>query len=208
MVKPATPISLPKGSQRRTNWLIAIVFTIGICVFGFGFAPIIGLLPSGWGIFGVFQFVLLVIGALLVSLMTVVTLQFWYQDRPQVLTTKRATQASFLAAVIAFVVVIASWGIKVGDFTVPQFPEWILLGLVVLSLQFALGTVTPKRRRRLLLLVETVGVFLFLFGFLTVDRGEINFESYLVVSGGASVLLLLFGGPIYVLGTHLSRLDQ
>lgn len=196
------------GGRNRAHWVIEAVFTPGICVFGYGFATTVGLLPSGWGILAVFQFGLLLVGALLVTLVTIATLQVHQRDRQEPLTEKQAIRTSLIAAVIALIVVIVSWTIRVGSFIVPQFSGWILLGLVVLGLQFPLGTVRPKRKRRQLFLSETAFVFVFLFGFLTVDRGEIDFSSYLVVSGGATVLLLIFGSPLYFLGSILGSLPR
>ena len=88
---------------------------------------------------------------------------------------------------------IVSHSLRVGDLSLPQFLDWTAFGLIVLSLQFALGTVQPKRRRQLLLTAELIIVFAFIFGFLAIDRGEINLASYLLVSGGASVLFVLVG---------------
>ena len=205
MQQLAPSASPPHADQNRPYHLIAVVLLVGLSAFAYGFASTIGLLPIGWGIHGVFQFLMLLVGSLVVSLLTLITIQFRRQDQPQRLTGKQAVQLGLIASAVAFVVIITPWSIRVGYFMIPQFPEWILLGLLVLSLQFALGTVTPKRMRRLLLLTELGVVFVAIFGFLAVDRGEINVASYVVASGGATVLLLLFGGPLYLLGNRLHK---
>ena len=205
MQQLASSASPPHADQNRPYRLIAVGLLVGLSTFAYGFTSTIGLLPIGWGILGVFQFLMLLVGSLVVSLLTLVTLRFRRQGQPQRLTGRQAVQLGFIASAIAFAVIVASWAIRVGYFMIPQFPEWILLGLLVLSLQFALGTVMPKRRRCLLLLTELGAVFVAIFGFLAVDRGEINVASYLVASGGATVLLLLFGGPLYLLGNRLHK---
>ena len=191
-----------------TYFILAVMFTVGFFFFGYGFATTIGFLPSAWGIVGVFEFVLFLIGTLSVSLVTLVTIQFWRQDQPQQITRRRAVLTSLSAATITFVVVLITWELRTGDFTRLQFQEWILFGSVVLSLQFVLGIVRPRRKRRLLLIGEMIVVLVFLFGFFSIDRGEINLVSYSIVSGGASMLLLLFGGPLYILGIRLGRVPQ
>lgn len=208
MQNSGTSSSTPQGDELMTYFILAMMFTIGFFFSGYGFATTIGLLPSAWGIVGVFEFVLFLIGTLSVSLVTLVTIQFWRQDQPQQITKRRAVLTSLSAATITFVAILASWQLRTGDFTKLQFQEWILFGSVVLSLQFVLGTVKPKRKRRLLLLGEVVVVFVILFSFFSINRGEINLVSYSFVSGGASLLLLLFGGPLYLLGNRLGRVPQ
>ncbi|KAB1197439.1 MULTISPECIES: DUF4175 domain-containing protein [Haloferax] len=193
-----------------TYLLLGVMFTLALSFFGYGFATTIGLLPSAWGIAGILQFSLLLIGALVGSLVALVTGELWRRDHPRPLTRKRAILTSLSAAVIAFVAVLISWELRTGDFTRLQFQEWFLFGAVVVSFQFVLGTVQPSRKRRLLLVGELVVVFVsvFLFGFVSTGRGEINLVSYSFVSGGASLLLLLFGGPLYLLGNRLSSVPQ
>ncbi|MCO8265849.1 hypothetical protein ACOZ4B_09770 [Haloferax prahovense] len=191
-----------------TYFILTMMFTVGFFFFGYGLATTIGLLPSAWGIVGVFGFVLFLIGTLSVSLVTLVTVQFWRQDQPHQITRRRAVLTSLSAATITFGAILASWQLRTGDFTKLQFQEWILFGSVVLSLQFVLGTVKPRRKRRLLLLGELAVVFGFVFLFEFFSTGETNLVSNSFVSGGASMVLLLFGGPLYLLGSRLSRVPQ
>lgn len=194
-----------RGDRERTRKLVTAVFAIGISLFGYGFAVSVGLLPAGWGIFGVFQYVLLTVGALLGSLMALVLAWSWRRVPSRPLTWRRATLTSLVATVLALLAVVASHWLRVGDFSLPQFLNWTALGLLVLSLQFPLGTIQQKRRRRLVLIGESSLVFAVVFGVLTVDRGAVNLVSYLFVSGGATASFLLFGSPLYLLGSRLNR---
>ncbi|WP_435063887.1 hypothetical protein [Halobaculum sp. EA56] len=195
--------SPPDGATSRAGVLIAAVFLLGIGVFGYGLATTVGVLPSGFGILGVLQFVLLLVGSLLVALTATAAVRLRRREHPRTVTTPQAVRSGLVAAATAFCVVVAAWWVREGRVLVPQFPEWILLGSVGLGLQFALGTVTPGRTRRRLLAGELVAVSLLLFTFLAVDRGRIQPVSYLTVSGGAAVLLFLFGYPLYLLGSEL-----
>lgn len=200
------PSQRPEHLGRTYKYLVA-VFALSSLVFGYGFAVTVRLLPTGWGIFGVLQYIFLVIGALLLSLVTLIAGWLWQQEQPQALARRQALLMSIIASAIALGVTILSHQLRVGEFAVPQFLGWTLLGFLVLSTQFAVGTVRPRHQRRLLLLAECVVVFAVVFGFLTLDRGEIQLASYLFVAGGASLLLLMFGGPLYLLGNHLSKLS-
>ena len=72
MQESANSPSPRRGDRRRTRTFVATVFVVGIGLLGYGFAVTAGLLPAAWGIFDVFQYILLIIGALLISLMVLV----------------------------------------------------------------------------------------------------------------------------------------
>lgn len=201
------PSQRPKNLGRTYKFLVA-VFALSALVFGYGFAVTVRLLPTGWGIIGILQYIFLVIGALLLSLVALIAGWLWRQEQPQALTRSQALLMSIIASALALGVTILSHQLRVGEFAFPQFLGWTLLGVLVLSTQFAVGTVDPRQQRRLILLLECVVVFAVVFGFLTLDRGEIQLASYLFVAGGASTLLFMFGGPLYLLGNHLSELSQ
>lgn len=192
----------------RTYKFLVAVFAFSALVFGYGFAVTVRLLPTGWGIVGVLQYIFLVIGALLLSLVTLIAGWLWRQEQPQALMRRQALLMSIIASAVALGVTILSYQFRVGEFALPQFLGWTLLGFLVLSTQFAVGTVKLRQQRRLILLAECVVVFAVVFGFLALDRGGIQLGSYLFVAGGASILLLIFGGPLYLLGNHLSKLSQ
>jgi hypothetical protein len=183
--------------------ILAAVLVFSLGVFGYGVAVAAGLLPEAWGIVGAFQYIVLVIGSLLVTLTAVVSVWFWYHDPPPTLTTRRALFLSLVAAVLALGVAIATYQLRVETFFLPQFLGWTFLGLLVLSVQFPLATVDGRRKRRRLVGVESTVLFCVVFGFLLVTRGDPNLVSYVFVSGSAVVLLLTFGVPLYLLGSQM-----
>jgi uncharacterized membrane protein len=201
------PSQAPEHLGRTYKYLVA-VFALSALVFGYGFAVTVRLLPTGWGIFGILQYIFLAIGALLLSLVTLIAGWLWRQEQPQTLTRRQALLMSIITSAVALGVTVLSYQLRVGEFALPQFLGWTLLGFLVLSTQFAVGTVTPRQQRRLILLAGGVVVFAVVFRFLTLDRGRIQLGSYLFVAGGASILLFMFGGPLYLLGNHLSKLSQ
>lgn len=187
---------------------MAVVFTVGGILFGYGVGVTLRLLPSGWGIVAVFQGILMVLGALFLSVVALLTLWFWRQEHPHPLTKRQIVTISLLAPLLSAGATVVTYWLKVGELSLPQFLGWTMLGLAVVSLQFVLGTVTPGRRRRLLLLAEPIVIFVVLFGFLTIDRQQVDLVSYTVVSGGAGILLLVFGGPLYLLGNQVSGVSR
>lgn len=204
-----TAPSSPRRDWARTRRYIGVLFAVGLLLFGYGFAAfVLGILPIGWGVFAVMQYVVMAIGALLVSLTALITVWLWRQERPQLLTRRQLLPLVLVAPIIAFGALVVTEWLRVGELAPPrfQFFDWTFLGLAVLSLQFFVGSVEPARRRRLILIAEAVVVFVCLFGFLTVDRrGVENLASYVFVSGGAAILLFLFGSPLYLLGSRLSE---
>lgn len=207
-----TAPSSPPKDWARTRRYIGIVFAVGLFLFSYGFAAIVlRILPIGWGIFAAMQFVAMAIGALLISLTALLTVWLWRQDRPQPLGHRQVLTIVLIAPIIAFGGLVVTDWLRVGGLAPPrfQFFDWTFLGLAVLSLQFFIGSMEPAHQRRLILVAEAVIVFVFLFGFLTVVRqGVENLASYVFVSGGGAILLLLFGSPLYLFGSRLSELSR
>lgn len=204
-MRTSTPAPAPRWNDReRTRQLIVGVFAVGVIAFGYGFAVMVRLLPVGWGAVAVFQYILVVIGALLASLMAIVAVLRWHRKPTQPLTSRQLVVSSLLASLFSTGTTIGTWGVRTGESVLPQFLVWTGLGLAVLSLQLPLGTLRPARRRRVVLLAESAVVFVVIFGFLIIDREAVNLASYTFVSGGAVVLLLLFGGPLILLGNRLA----
>lgn len=191
----------------RTRRYISVVFVVGALLFGYGLAVTLNLLPVGWGTVAVFQFILLTVGALLVSLMTLVVL-LRRQTNSGSITRRQLLFASLTAPLLTLAMTVALRWVRRGELPLPGFLDWTLLGLVILSLQIMIGTVRPVRRRQLVFFAEAVVVFVVLFGVLVFDRQELNLASYLLVSGGAVLLLILFGGPLYLLGNRLNSLVE
>lgn len=193
---------------RRTYTLLIAVFVLSITVFGYGFGVIVRLLPAGWGISGIVQYIALIIGALLSSLVALIAAWLWRQEQPQTLTSGRAIRMGTIASAMALGVTILSYRLRVGEVEFPRSLGWTLIGCLGMSTQFAVGTIEPRRRRWLTLLVECGIIFAAVFAFITLNRGSIPPSSYSFLAGGASVLLLVSGGPLYLLGSHLSELPR
>lgn len=199
----------PFGIHRsRVQKIVGLVFVVGVALFGYGLAATaLGLVPAGWGVVAVFQYVVMAVGALLASLMGLVTVWFSRQERPRPLPRSRMLVTGLLAPPVSTgALVVAHWW-RVGEISVRlQFLDWLLLGGAVLGLQLFVGSLEPARRRRRVLLAEVVLVPALVFSFLAVDRGALDLASlasYLFVSVGAAGLFLLVGGALYLLGNLL-----
>lgn len=199
----------PFGIHRaQTRKIIALVSAVGTALFGYGVAvTVLGHLPAGWGIVAVLQFVVMTVGALLVSLMAVVTVWFSRQAEPRPLSRRAVLVTGLVAPLVSTgMMVVAHWW-RVGDGTIGvRLVEWLLLGQVVLGLQLFVGSLEPARRRRRILAAETLAVFglvlsSLLAGWWAVDLQSL--EAYLVPSAGAAGVFLLFGVPLYLLGNLL-----
>jgi len=186
----------------RIHELLAATFALGLALYGYGFAVALGILPAGWGPVVVTQYVLMVVGGLLGWLIALVFLWSRLSSGSGLLTERDRLAICLLAPLGAIVTTMASNWLSAGVFTLPQ-SGWTVVGLIVLSLQFYLGTLTPARMRRRIVVLEPVAVFVLIFGFLVIDRSTVNPASFLVVSGGASLLFILVGGPLYLLGVRV-----
>lgn len=199
----------PFGIHRaQTRKIIALVSAVGTALFGYGVAvTVLGQLPAGWGVVAVLQFVVMTIGALLVSMMALVTVWFSRQAEPRPLSRRAVLVTGLVAPLVSTGVMVVAYWWRVGDgaFGV-RLVQWLLLGQVVLGLQLFVGSLEPARRRRRILAAETLVVFGLVLSLLLVDRWAMapqSLEAYLVPSGGAAGLFLLFGGPLYLLGNLL-----
>lgn len=195
------------GDEKRTSDFILVLLAIGIFLYGYGFTVAVGFLPVGWGVTAVFQNIILALGALLVSLMGSIMVWRWRQGKRKPFNRKQLLTTIVVAPLVSILGALIPYWLRAGTFSLPQFMDLTLIGLGVVSVQLLIGTVDPVRRRRAILLAEAIIVFVVVFGFLTVDRQGVNLTSYLFVSGGATVLLIIFGGPLYLLGNRLTAVS-
>lgn len=196
----------PRSSVRddeRTGRLVTVLFAVGLVLFGYGTAATVGLLPVGWGVVAVGQYELMAFGGLLVGVNGVVI--GWRRRRPEAPFSREVLLVVVPVSLVASVLLtLVPYWYRVGALAIPPFLGWTVLGLAVVGLQLLVGTVEPAGRRRALLVLEAIVVATLAFGFLAVDRRGIeNLASYLLVSGGAAAVLLLFGGPLVALGHRL-----
>lgn len=186
----------------RTHELLIATVALGLLLYAYGLAVALGLLPAGWGPVLVTQYALMVVGGLLVWLIALVVLWSRFLSGSGLLTERDRLAIWLLAPVATIATTMGSTWLSSGLVSLPH-AGWTVLGLVVLSFQFYLGTLTPKRLRRRILTIEPLVVFVLIFLFLAIDRSTINLSSFLFVSGGATLLLVLGGGPLYLLGTRV-----
>jgi hypothetical protein len=184
------------------------VFALSVLAFGYGVAVFLGFLPAGWGPLAVVQYALLVLGALLSSLLALITGRQWRRGQPRPLGTRQALLLSLIASTISLGAVILVERLRRGDFALPHLFGWTMFGLLVLSLQFAAGAVGSEQQSRRILLAECIPVFGGTFTYLTITPVEPHLIGNLIVAGVACLLLVLFGGPLYLLGNHLSQAPQ
>jgi hypothetical protein len=85
---------------------------------------------------------------------------------------------------------------------------WTLFGVLALSLQFAVGAINSGQQSRRIFLAECILVFGGTFTHLTIAPVEPHLVGNLIVAGVACLLLLGVGGPLYLLGDHLSKAPQ
>lgn len=199
----------PFGIHReQTRKVVVLVSAVGTALFGYGVAvTVLGLLPAGWGPVAVFQYVVMTVGALLVSLMALVTVWFSRQDEPRPLTRRAMLVTGLVAPLVSTGVMLVAhwWRVEATDVWI-QLVQWLLLGQVVLGLQLFVGSLEPVGRRRRVLAAEAVVVFALVAAYRLASGGGMDpgsLESALAVGGGAAGAFLLFGGPLYLLGNLL-----
>jgi hypothetical protein len=193
------------GTPRRISVLLGVVFALSLLAFGYGLAVFLGGLPAGWGALAAIQYVLLVLGGLLSSLLALVAGRQWRRGEPRPLGGRQALSVSLVAAAISLGAVLLVERLRRGEFALPHLIGWTTFGLLAVSLQFAAGAVGSERQLRRTLLAECTLVFAGTFAYLTITPVEPHLLGNLVFAGAACLLLVLVGGPLYLLGTHLSR---
>jgi hypothetical protein len=184
------------------------VFALALLAFGYGLAVFLGILPAGWGPLAAVQYALLVLGALLSSLIALIAGRRWRQGEQRPLGGRQALSMSLVATAISLGAVLLVERLRRGEFALPHLFGWTAFGLLVLSLQFAAGAVGSEEQSRRTLLAECTLLFAGTFAYLTVTPVEPHLIGNLVVASVACLLLVLFGGPLYLLGTHLSQAPQ
>jgi hypothetical protein len=193
------------GPPGRTSILLSVVFALSLLAFGYGLAVFLGRLPQGWGPLAAVQYTLLVLGALLSSLLALVAGRQWRRGQPRPLGGRQALSLSLVAAAVSLGAVLLVERLRRGEFALPHLIGWTTFGLLAVSLQFAAGAVGSERQLRRTLLAECTLVFAGTFAYLTITPVEPQLIANLVFAGVACLLLVLFGGPLYLLGNHLSR---
>jgi hypothetical protein len=115
---------------------------------------------------------------------------------------------SLVATAISLGAVLLVERLSRGEFALPHLFGWTTFGIVVVSLQFAAGAVGSEEQSRRTLLAECALLFAGTFASLTIAPVEPNLLGNLTFAVVACLLLVLFGGPLYLLGAHLSQAPQ
>lgn len=209
MQRPTDPPSSRLGTPGRVNALLVAVFVGSTLAAGYGFGVLAGVLPPR-SLVAILEYVVLVVGGLVSGLTALVLWWRWRQEQPRKLTWGQVVLTSVLAPVVPLGAVLVMERLRTGAFAVPRLFGWMCFGVLVVSAQFALGAGTGRQhglrgaQSWRLLLGECVGVFAVVVTLLTLTAASPDFEANLSFAGGACLLLLLFGGPLYLLGRHLS----
>jgi hypothetical protein len=196
-----------RGEHENTYVLLVAVSVLSALAFGYGFAVFAGVLPALQFV-AIFEYVLLVIGGLSSALTGLAAAWLRRQEQPHPLTGRPALLMSSIASAVPLGAILLSAQLRFGEFTVPRVFGWTTVGVLVLSSQFAVGAVTPKRRTRHVLLTESGVVFAGVSTLLTLNGGERPIAATLSIAGVGTVLFLVFAGPLYLLGHHLSDVSR
>jgi hypothetical protein len=207
MKKSADSPSQRRGEHENTYVLLVAVFVLSALAFGYGFAVFAGVLPA-MGLVAIFEYVLLVIGGLSSTLTGLAAAWLWRQEQPHPLTGRLALLMSSIASAVPLGAILLSAQFRFGEFTVPRVFGWTTVGVLVLSSQFAVGAINPKQRTWHVLLTECGVVFTGVSILLTLSGGERPIAANLSIAAVGTVLFLVFAGPLYLLGHHLSDVSR
>lgn len=212
------------GPHERTAKRLVGVWCVSTLAFAYGFGTLAGILPREFWLL-LYHFFLSTVGALVSTLSGLVLYWLWRHGASRPLSPRRAVTISLVAPVASLAALVLAELVRVGEVgvyrpgAVPLSATllWTTLCLLALSSWFAIGALTPDRPPEHVLPPTLLGFFLLVLSVSSVSAallfaGELSLQllaeavrgGFLVGSGAATVLLLVFGWPLYRLGARLA----
>lgn len=189
-------------TQESPSTILGIVVSSGILLFGYGVLAVIHLLPWPPLLFGGLVVVsVCAIGALDLSLGLVVVIWLRFRDNHRPFSTFWATSLAGIAVILALGLTGAVTELSPGE---SEWQFWLIGGLLILAIQFVIGArVSRWGSLSWVFLGELLLVFSFSMTILITTRADMQTVYFLALSAASSVLLCLFGWPLYMLGSRM-----